>query len=145
MKVLQIDSLTNNQSFMDNFFWPLLLAVVVGIGIFVRNFLLKKNFSIKFNELFVGQHNGKSYLIIEASFINKTQDPINGLTLTTNPLLQIMKGIFTSTASGRIQGGGVLLPTVVNLVSNVILDEPLTINPISTMKELLLLKLIHRI
>jgi len=132
MKVLQIENFTDNQSFIDNFFWPLWLAVAVGIGILVWNFLLKKNFSIKFNELFVGQHNGKSYLIVEASFINKTQDPINGLSLTTNPLLQIKKGIFTTTASGRLQGGGFLLPTVVNLLSNVILYEPLTINPLST-------------
>jgi hypothetical protein len=135
MIILQIDSLTTNTSFIDNFFWPLVLTIVVGLGVLIWNYILRKTFKIKINstDTFVGQHNGQSYLIINVSLINKTQDPINGLTLTTNnPLLTVRNGVSTMTASGRLQGGGMLLPTVVNLVRNVILNVPLTINPITT-------------
>lgn len=134
MIISQITSLTTNQGFMDNFFWPLVLTIVVGIGLLIWNYLIKKTFKIKIipAETFVGQHNGQSYLIINASLINKTQDTVNGLTLTTNPMFIIRNGVSSMTPSGRLQGGGVLLPTFINLVNNVILNTPLTINPLST-------------
>ena len=137
MTILQIDNLSTNQSFIDNFFWPLLLALIVGLAGLIWKYFLKKTFTIEIDSIdtFVGQHNGQSYLIIKTSFINKTQDPINGLTLATNNLqLTIRNGVSTMTPSGRLQGGGTLLPTSINLVSNVILNVPLTINPISTVE-----------
>ena len=111
------------------------MAIVVGLGALIWNYLLKKTFNIRINptNTFIGQHNGQSYLIINVRLSNNTADPINGLTLTTNNiLLTVTNGVSTTTAFSRLQGGGILFPTPINLVQNVILNTPLTISPIST-------------
>jgi hypothetical protein len=112
MLILKTDTLSLTQSFIDNFFLPLILSIVIGLGLLIWNYLIKKKIKIKTNfiDTFVGQHNGQSYLIINVSLINKTQAPINSLTLTTNPVLIIRNGVSTMTGSGRLRGGGVLLP-----------------------------------
>jgi len=134
MTVLQIDSLTSltkNQGFLDNFFWPLILAIVVFVGGLIWNLFIRKKLIISVNDAstYIGQHNngGRTYIIVNLSLINKTENGINNLTLSVDPILPIKNGVFSPTASGKIPGGGILIPTLINLIDNVIFTSPMNI------------------
>ena len=125
MKILQVDTtgLINTTGFSDNFFWPLVLAIVIGIFGVIWNFFIRKKLKIKINqeESFIGTNNGHDYAIIRVDIINEKATQINNLRIVTVPNYNFLSGVSTMVGGGRFTQGGstqMVFPAVVSLTKD---------------------------
>lgn len=117
-----IGQLIDTGGFWDNFFWPLMVALVLAIGGLSWNFLMRKRFKIKINlnNSFIGIHNGHPYCIIKIDIINEKSNSINNLRISSTPKYPFLNDFSTNVGGEQTGSGEIVFPIAVDLIKDVI-------------------------
>jgi hypothetical protein len=107
--------------FWDNFLWPVLVALVLGIGAAIGKYVTRKRIKITIDHAasFIGQHNGTDYAIICGSIVNETEHPLNTIQVSTLPAYNFLNGVWTMLHGARYTQGATstfIAPLPINLV-----------------------------
>ena len=119
--------LQTSSSWIDNFWLPLLLAIVLAIGgYFISKLRNKIKISINYNNSYWTTSDGEHYVVINLTIINNDNKDLNTLTFSSKPLYTLTDNIW-SLPSITQDGGSTMIMGAMTQIQDSFKDTPVNV------------------
>lgn len=116
-----------SNTWIDNFWLPLLVAIVIAIGGYIISKMRKKiKISINYDESYWTTFEGDNYIVLNLTIINNNSIDLNTLTFTATPAHQLTDNIWSAPSASR-DGSSTIIMGAMTQVQNSLGDNPISI------------------
>ena len=125
--MITLMTVLQSSTWTDNFWLPLLVAIVLAIGGYIISKMIQKiKISINYNESYWTTFEGDNYVVLNLTIINKNNSDLNTLTFATLPVHQLTDNIWSGPSASR-DGSSTIIMGAMTQVQNSFGDKPINI------------------